>query len=367
MSETRTEQAPSRFVGIDLGTTNSAVAWTGPSGRQAIRIVDLFQLVAPGEVGRFPALPSFLYLPQDSEIAAGAVAQPWVPQLPAGSDPVVTAIAGVFARDHGSLAPGRLVASTKSWLANPSVDRTMPLLPWGVEGGPRLSPVDASARLLAHIRDAWDYAFARDDEGLRLASQPIVLTVPASFDEEARELTVEAARAAGVLNLRLLEEPLAALYAWIARNRRQAQSRLGVGAFVLVCDVGGGTADFSLIRTFEENGDLRFERIAIGEHLLLGGDNLDLALAALVERKLTTAGAARLTLTQRQILLRKCCGAKERLLSAGAPPEETITILGAGRGLIAGGMSTTLTRDGSYVRPYTPHARCSIANFVRGE
>jgi hypothetical protein len=147
------------------------------------------------------------------------------------------------------------------------------------------------------------------------------------------------------VNLRLLEEPLAALYAWIARNRRQAQSRLGVGALVLVCDVGGGTADFSLIRTFEDDGDLRFERIAIGEHLLLGGDNLDLALAALVEQKLSTAGAARLTLTQRQILLRKCSSIKERLLSSGAPSDETITILGAGRGVIAGGMSTTLTRD----------------------
>ena len=341
----RVEGTPSRIVGIDLGTTNSALAWTAPSGHQAIRILDLAQLVAAGEIGRHSALPSFLYLPQDSEIASGVVAQPWVSQLPRGSNPDVTAVAGVFARDHGSLAPGRLVTSAKSWLANPSVDRTMPMLPWGTEDGPRLSPVDASARLLAHIRDAWDYEFARDDERLRLTSQPVVLTVPASFDEEARELTVEAAHAAGLVNLRLLEEPLAALYAWIARNRRQAQSSLGVGALVLVCDVGGGTADFSLIRTFEEKGDLRFERVAIGEHLLLGGDNLDLALATLVEQKLSVTGSAKLSLTQRQILLRKCSAIKERLLSAGAPVEETITILGAGRGVVAGGMTTTLTRE----------------------
>lgn len=353
MSETPTDRpalsavegTPAKIVGIDLGTTNSALAWTAASGRQTIRIFDLPQLVAAGEIGRPPALPSFLYLPADPEIASGVVTQPWVSTLPAGSKPEVTAIAGVFARDHGSLAPGRLVASAKSWLANPSVDRTMPLLPWGAEAGPQLSPVDASARLLAHIRDAWDYEFARSDERLRLASQPIVLTVPASFDEEARELTVDAARAAGLTHLRLLEEPLAALYAWIARNRRRAQSSLGVGALVLVCDVGGGTADFSLIRTLEEDGDLRFERVAIGEHLLLGGDNLDLALATLVEQKLTGGGSVRLTLTQRQILLRKSSAIKERLLSAGAPPEETITILGAGRGVIAGGMSTTLTRE----------------------
>ena len=344
MSETPTDTTPARIVGIDLGTTNSAVAWTTPGGRQTTRIVDLPQLVAAGEIGRHPALPSFLYLPLESEIAAGIVAQPWAPTPPAGSSVTLSAVAGVFARDHGALAPGRLIASAKSWLANPSVDRTMPLLPWGGEDGPRLSPVDASARLLAHVRDAWNYEFARKDDRLQLAAQPIVLTVPASFDEEARELTVAAAHAAGLTNLRLLEEPLAALYAWIARNRRQAQS-LAAGALVLVCDVGGGTADFSVIRTVEEDGDLRFERIAIGEHLLLGGDNLDLALAALVEQKLSARGGARLTLTQRQVLLRKCSAAKERLLSAGAPAQETITILGAGRGVVAGGMSATLTRD----------------------
>jgi molecular chaperone DnaK (HSP70) len=344
VSETPTDTTPAKIVGIDLGTTNSAVAWNAPGGRHAARIVDLPQLVAAGEIGRHPALPSFLYLPLDSEIASGIVAQPWPPMPPAGSDRALAAVAGVFARDHGALAPGRLIASAKSWLANPSVDRTMPLLPWGVEDGPRLSPVDASARLLAHIRDGWNYEFARTDERLQLASLPVVLTVPASFDEEARELTVAAAHAAGLTNLRLLEEPLAALYAWIARNRRLAQS-LGAGALVLVCDVGGGTADFSLIRTIEEDRDLRFERIAIGEHLLLGGDNLDLALAALVEQKLSAAGGPRLTLTQRQGLLRKCSAAKERLLSAGAPAEETITILGAGRGVVAGGMSATLGRD----------------------
>jgi molecular chaperone DnaK (HSP70) len=336
VTETRTDASPLRVVGIDLGTTNSALAWT--DGRTPVRVLEIPQLVAAGEIGRRPGLPSFLYLPTEAEIAAGLAREPWPSKAPA-------AIAGVFAREHGALAPGRLVASAKSWLANPSVDRTMALLPWGVDQGPRLSPVDASARLLSHLRDAWDYERARDDSRLRLTAQSIVLTVPASFDEEARELTVEAARAAGFENLRLLEEPLAALYAWIAKHRRAVRETLGAGALVLVCDVGGGTTDFSLIRAFEEHKNLRFERIAIGEHLLLGGDNLDLALAALAEQKLSAAGFPRLTLTQRQILRRKCTQIKERLLSDEAPPEETVTILGAGRGVVAGGMATTLTRE----------------------
>jgi molecular chaperone DnaK (HSP70) len=342
VSETPTEAGPVRIVGIDLGTTNSALAWT--DGRKAVRVFDVPQLVAPGEIGHQPTLPSFLYMPSDTDTATGIVSQPWNSQPPAGSNSNLTAVAGVFARDHGALLPARLVSSAKSWLANPSVDRTMPLLPWGVDDGPRMSPVEASARLLSHIRDAWDHEFAREDDRLRLASQPIVLTVPASFDDEARELTVDAARLAGLTNLRLLEEPQAALYAWIAKNRRRAQGTLGVGAVVLVCDVGGGTADFSLIRTIEEDGDLRFERIAIGEHLLLGGDNLDLALAALVEQKFADAGSPKLTLTQRQVLRRKCSALKERLLTADAPEEERVTILGAGRGIVAGGMTATLGR-----------------------
>jgi molecular chaperone DnaK (HSP70) len=345
VSETRTDAAPLSIVGIDLGTTNSALAWT--DGRKRARIFEIPQLVAAGEIGRQPMLPSFLYLPTASDIAAGIVAQPWraEPVTQLGSSPMVPAIAGAFARDHGALAPGRLIASTKSWLANASVDRTMALLPWGAGDGPRMSPVEASARLLSHLRDAWDFERARHDERLRLASQSIVLTVPASFDEEARELTVQAARATGFTSLRLLEEPLAALYAWISAHRRAAKDRLGTGAVLLVCDVGGGTADFSLIRTFDDQGDLRFERVAIGEHLLLGGDNLDLALAAIVEQKLSAAGDSRLTLTQRQILRRRCSAAKERLLSDGAPEEERITILGAGRGVVAGGMTASLTRD----------------------
>ena len=300
-----------------------------------IRLFEVPQLVAPNEIGRQPSLPSFLYFPTDNERRGGAMRQPWT------SEPDV--IAGVLARDHGALVPGRQVASAKSWLSNALVDRTAALLPWAVDESPKLSPVQASAQLLTHLRDAWNHEQA-GDTAVRLESLPIVLTVPASFDEEARELTVAAARAAGFERLTLLEEPLAALYAWIATHRRTLAERFADGALVLVCDVGGGTTDFSLIRASIEadSSELTFERIAIGEHLLLGGDNLDLALAAAVEQKFGTS----LTLTQRQTLRRKCSSAKEHLLSNVAGGDRVpITVLGAGRGVVGQGMTAELTRD----------------------
>jgi len=319
------------IIGIDLGTTNSALAWAEPRG--AISIFQIPQLVAAGDVAGRPTLPSFLYFTDQSQRDAGAVRLPWhaSPEF----------IAGVLARDEGALVPSRLIASAKSWLSNSRVDRTAALLPWGVEGGPRLSPVEASARLLAHIRDGWNHEHAR--EPWQLEQHQLVLTVPASFDEEARELTVEAARQAGIDQLTLLEEPLAALYAWIASHRRQLTETFARGALILVCDVGGGTTDFSLIRAQIEDGELTFARIAIGEHLLLGGDNLDLALASLVEQKLAQSG--KLTITQRQILRRKCTAAKESLLGETGADQIVITLLGSGRGVVGGGISTELTRE----------------------
>ena len=326
-------------IGIDLGTTNSALAWADARG--PIRIFDVPQLVAAGEPGAQGTLPSFLYFPTDAERETGIARLPWT------AEP--DAIVGVFAREHGALVPGRLVSSTKSWLSNSLVDRTAPLLPWGVEGGlssaeagPRISPVDASMRLLAHLRDAWNHVRAGDDASRRLEHLPVVVTVPASFDEEARELTAQAARAAGFESLRLLEEPLAALYAWIAAHRASLSTLISENTLILVCDVGGGTTDFSLVRAMEEEGELAFERTAIGEHLLLGGDNLDLALAVSVEQKFGTG--AKLTLAQRQILRRKCSAAKEQLLADETRTAVQITILGAGRGVVGGGMTAELTR-----------------------
>jgi molecular chaperone DnaK (HSP70) len=327
-------RAGERAIGIDLGTTNSALAWSGARG--PIRIFHVPQLVALGEMGRQPTLPSFLYFATEAERASGGTHLPWS----AGAE----VIAGVVARDHGALVPARQIASTKSWLSNGLVDRTAPLLPWGADGGRKLSPVDASARLLVHLRDGWNHEHA-DGGDSRLETLPIVLTVPASFDEEARELTVAAARQVGFERLTLLEEPLAALYAWIASHRRTLGETFGTGALVLVCDVGGGTTDFSLIRAAVDLdvGDLTFERIAIGEHLLLGGDNLDLALAAAVEQKFGDRAA--LTLIQRQTLRRKCSDAKERLLSDPASERVPITVLGSGRGVVGQGLTTELTRD----------------------
>lgn len=319
-----------QVIGIDLGTTNCALAWT--SGRGPVTIFKIPQLVAPGEIASLPTLPSFLYLADQGQRESGAVRLPWhdSPEL----------VAGLFAREEGALVPARQIASAKSWLSNPRVDRTAPLLPWGTETGPKLSPVQASSRLLAHLRDAWNHTRGESDGALE--TRPVVVTVPASFDEEARELTVEAATAAGFREFTLLEEPLAALYAWIAGHRLELPAVLGEGALILVCDVGGGTTDFSLIRAGLEGGELAFERTAIGEHLLLGGDNLDLALAALAEQKMA---GARLTLTQRQILRRKCSAAKEQLLSDPSPGSVAITLLGAGRGVVGGGLTTELTGD----------------------
>ena len=326
-----TRPASSRVVGIDLGTTNSALAWA--EARGAIRIAGIPQLVAPGETAAAPALPSFLYFTDQAQRDSGAVRLPW--------DPAPETVAGVFARDEGALAPARQIASAKSWLSNPSIDRSAPVLPWGVESGAQLSPVEASTRLLAHLREAWNHVEAGGDPSLTLEQQQVVLTVPASFDEEARELTAEAARRAGLERITLLEEPLAALYAWIASHRRDLSAAFVEHTTILVCDVGGGTTDFSLIRVHVADGDLRFERVAIGEHLLLGGDNLDLTLAALVEQKLP--GSSRLTVSQRQMLRRKCAAAKETLLSDGAD-RLAITILGSGRGVVGGGLTAELTR-----------------------
>ncbi len=303
-------------IGIDLGTTNSALAWIdereaedrGSSGPY----FETPQLVAPGRIEPRRTLPSFLLL-EDSQ-------------------PV-----GAYAREQGALTPTRLVHSAKSWLSNPDVDRTAKILPWdSPETGRVLSPVEVSARYLAKFREEWDRAHPAP-----LADQDIVLTVPASFDEEARELTVMAAREAGIERLTLLEEPAAAFYSWIANNLAQSRKKLFDGQIVLVCDVGGGTSDFSLIRVSREGDLVNFTRTAVGRHLLLGGDNLDLTLAWLVETKLN----AQLTIRQRSGLRRQCSAAKERLLTDPNLKSVEITILGTGSSLIRKSLKSEILRE----------------------
>ncbi|HEX8144720.1 MAG TPA: Hsp70 family protein [Pyrinomonadaceae bacterium] len=335
------------LIGIDLGTTNSAVAYVDtkeiPKKGDAppVRVFEVSQLVAEGELRALPGLPSFLYFVGEHDFAQGSTRLPWEEQ------PQATVV-GVIAREQGALVPGRQVSSAKSWLCLSSVDRTAAILPWGADQPEHsCSPVAAAARYLSHLRDAWNYwaashAQTSDADELRFERQTIVLTVPASFDEEARELTVQAAREAGLENLTLLEEPLAAFYSWIAAHRGSLKRHLKDSQLVLICDVGGGTTDFSLIRVSISGKDVQFKRTAIGEHLLLGGDNVDLALARRVEEKL---GHPRLTLRQQQALRRQCCAAKEQLLSDASVERVPITVLGGGRSLVGGTLASELTRE----------------------
>ena len=336
------EHASRYLIGVDLGTTNSVVAYIDTQEAQVeessgIHVFDVPQLVGPGEVRPLPHLPSFLYFPAEAEIATGTLALPWEDRP--------SSIAGAMAREQGALQPGRQVSSAKSWLCQSGVDRTADILP--VEAEPSaamISPVEASARYLLHLRNAWNYAIAADepsrDEQL-FEKQEIVLTVPASFDEEARELTVEAARRAGLANLTLLEEPLAAFYAWIADHQDAIHEQVQDGDLVLVCDIGGGTSDFSLVRARSRGDAIEFERTAIGNHLLLGGENLDLALARRVEQKLNST----LSLRQRRALQMACSAAKERLLTEASLDRLPINILGSGRAVVGQMLTSELTRD----------------------
>lgn len=327
---------PSRYcVGIDLGTTNSAVAYVDANEeRWQVRTFAVPQIVAPGEVEARETLPSFHYEAAASEFAPGAFALPW------GAKDRNYAV-GFFARDHGTASPGRLIASAKSWLCHPGVDRTAELLPWhGAADVERLSPVEASSRYLAHIREAWDHRFRE----YPLAEQDVVLTLPASFDEVARELTVKAAKLAGLPRVVLIEEPQAAFYAWIHAQGDDWQRQVSPGQKILVCDFGGGTSDFTLIRVRRgEAGKVQFHRVAVGEHLILGGDNLDLALAHHLEPKIARGG--KLEPRQWAVLVRSCRHVKETLLAAEPPERFTVSLPGAGSRLIGGGLQTEVTRD----------------------
>jgi molecular chaperone DnaK (HSP70) len=334
--------ARSRYVvGIDLGTTNSALAYVDTA--KSPRTVETFlvpQLVAAGTVEALEVLPSFHYEPAGGEFAAGQLR---LPGRPADEATVV----GRFARDHGTQVPARLVASAKSWLCHSGVDRQAELLPWQAPGDvTRLSPVEVSARYLGHLRMAWDAAFP----GEPLAAQEIALTLPASFDEIARELTVQAARKAGLARVVLIEEPQAAFYAWLHKQASDWSTRVQPGQTILVVDIGGGTSDFTLIRVRPGEGSARskgvprFHRVAVGEHLILGGDNLDLALAKRLEERMLGPGK---TLDPERWggLLRRARDAKERLLADNAPETLTITLGGGGTRLIGGGLRCEVTRD----------------------
>ncbi|HEX6838817.1 MAG TPA: Hsp70 family protein, partial [Polyangia bacterium] len=324
-----------RFVvGIDLGTTNSAVAFvdTQASSPATIQMHAIEQLVAAGTVERRPTQPSFLYPPAEAEFKPEQLALPWGQER---------GVVGEFARNHGWQVPTRLVSSAKSWLSHAGVDRLSAILPWQAPAEvAKISPVDASARYLAHIRGAWDHAHP----DAPLAEQDILLTVPASFDTVARELTVRAAADAGLAHVTLLEEPQAAFYSWLGQAGDGWREQLAVGDVVLVCDVGGGTTDFSLIAVSAADGNLALERVAVGDHILLGGDNMDLALAHTVRARLEGEGH-KLDNWQFASLAHSCRAAKETLLSIGDKDAAPVVVLGRGSKVIGGSVRTELQRS----------------------
>jgi molecular chaperone DnaK (HSP70) len=336
----RCSLAAEYIVGIDLGTTNSALARcdaTAAEEESRIEVCSIPQLVNPDEVAERTLLPSFLYIPGEFDFPKGSIALPWEtgPKL----------VIGELARKRGAESPTRLVASAKSWLSYAGVNRTAPILPWQApEEVPKLSPVEASSQLLQYLRTVWDSREAVERRELALAEQDVLLTVPASFDEEARELTRRAAENAGYQHVTLLEEPQAAFYAWLESQGDSWRRRITVGDLVLVCDVGGGTTDFSLIMVSEENGELTLRRVAVGDHILLGGDNMDLALARVLQQRLEASGS-RIDTWQLHGLWHQCRIAKEKLFESSKTQNVPITLLGKGTKLIGGTITTELARE----------------------
>jgi molecular chaperone DnaK (HSP70) len=325
-------------IGIDLGTTHSALSYVdlqASDGEKADqRVLPVPQLSAPGTVEALPLLPSFMYLPHPDELPPGELALPWTNGAAA---PVV----GEMARSRGAGTPIRLVSSAKSWLSHPSVDRRAAILPTDApEEVERVSPLTASTRYLEHLKAAWNAAHPEAP----FEQQAVTVTIPASFDPAARELTAEAARHAGYGSPTLLEEPQAALYSWIQGSEGRWRKQVKAGDIVLVVDVGGGTSDFSLIAILERDGHLEPHRVAVGDHILLGGDNMDLALAHLVARKLQANGT-QLDAWQMRALTYACRGAKEHLLADANAAAWPIVVPSRGSKLIGGSIRTELTRD----------------------
>ena len=324
-------------IGIDLGTTNSALAFAPadrtPEDQADVTIFQIPQLVNPGEIASLDLLPSSLYIPAPREFVEGALALPWNPNPPY--------IVGQLARVRGVESATRLVSSAKSWLSHQAADPTQPLLPvTAPEGVQKISPVEASRQYLEHMRLAWDHTHPE----AKFQEQLILVTVPASFDASARDLTQRAAKMAGYPEITILEEPQSAFYAWIERNRNWRE-QIKPGDLILVVDIGGGTTDFTLISVTEQDGELRLERVAVGEHLILGGDNMDLAVARYVEQQLLQRGT-KLDAVQFHALWQQCRAAKEVLLSddPSAPEEHPLTVLGRGTGLVGGTIRTKITR-----------------------
>ena len=331
--------ANSRFsIGIDLGTTNCAMAFIDSQKEDGTaEVLNLPQIVQPGVYEDRKLLPSFLYLPQKGEFQNGAFKLPWGEEQPF--------VVGEFAKTHGALVPNHLVSSAKSWLCHTAVNRRDKILPWkGNDESNKVSPLEASTLYLKHLVNSWNAQFEAIDSDLKLEKQEVVLTVPASFDADARDFTMEAAKEAGFKKISLLEEPQAAFYSWLEANKDTWREQVQEGDVILVIDVGGGTSDFTLIAVESDQGNLFLNRLAVGEHILLGGDNMDLALAYELSRQLT-AKNVKLDLAQMVALSHACRTAKEKLLGDKDLRSWPMTILGRGSKMISGTIKCELERS----------------------
>lgn len=330
----------SRFcVGIDLGTTNSVLSYVDTQSDNPIpQTLSIPQLVAPGETASLLSLPSFIYLPEDGEIDLKLLKLPW---QKSGENIAV----GSFALDMSAKSPDKVVSSSKSWLCCDKIDRHSPCLPVCPEGANmrQISPVEAATLILNHLKQAWNHLMASKDASNRLENQEVIITVPASFDAIARDLTVEAANALD-LHFTLLEEPQAAFYSWLAHNQESWRKQVEDGDVVLVCDIGGGTSDFSLIAVMGEEGDLTLQRLAVGDHTLLGGDNMDLTLAYTISTKLKKERGISLNQRQFAALTHSCRKAKEAF-GSGNTDDQELVILGTGSGLVGGTITTKISYD----------------------
>lgn len=351
---------PKYTVGIDLGTTHCVLSYADLANLEqdefSQQVMPVPQLTAPGTVEDKLQLPSFIYQAHAAELAEGAVALPWTgkPQH----------LVGEIARNLGSKTPIRLVSSAKSWLCHSGVDCKAPILPSDApEEVERISPFQATVAYLHHLKDAWQNKHPDSP----LEHQDLVITVPASFDPAARELTIEAAKIVGLGHAILLEEPQAAFYSWIEKNHDNWRKQIHVGDIILVIDIGGGTTDLSLIAVTETDGNLELNRVAIGDHILLGGDNMDLALAYTVKAKLETEDKS-LQPWQFQALTHSCRDAKEKLLNNMEMTVAPIVIANRGSSLIGGTLRTELTRDevnNVLVEGFLPHVPASARPVFR--
>lgn len=313
-------------IGIDLGTTNCTIAYASKSEPALIKQLSIPQMIAPGQEGEALTLPSFLYFPLDGECANSE------------------AFPGIFARNRGAEIPARMIASAKSWLCHDGIDRREKILPLaGEEPHCKLSPLEACARLLQHLRETWEKKIS----DAPFHKQQVLITVPASFDPSARQLVQEAAGIAQYPNIILLEEPQAAFYAWLHNHEAQWRTELSEHDTVLVVDIGGGTTDFSLISVENETGNLILKRKAVGSHLLLGGDNIDLSLAYLVKAKFEEKDQY-IDDWQFQALTHACRQAKESLMAEDAPKSIDVTIMGRGSRLVKGALKATLNKEEVY-------------------